>query len=326
MPTKVYQSGSSVLVEKTAQPLLRIPIQVAAVRIDNDVVTIYNVRNIVDYRDDIVSNIQDVTATSVGDLQQVVNYLSTFISKGTTITKNDNGGGGGTGENNTASNVGSGAGIFKQKVGVDLELKSLIGGTGTTLVVGTDDITINAGGTPLVDDAADRDATYPSPANDFQVFNKRQGLIECYNSTFDLWISSAMNVCVEDTTTQIVTIKNIVYLNGTAATISGVEYPIVDYVASSNNRNVTSGVVTRKGAATGNANETYVAVHHSGKYYIDYQGSITIGDNVYSATNGSGRAIGGNFAQSGSIGQAIQSGGSNPSEPNSVYVSLQNRR
>lgn len=148
MPTKVYQSGSSVLVEKTAEPLLRIPIQVAAVRIDNDVVTIYNVRNIVDYRDDIVSNIQDVTATPVGDLQQVVNYLSTFISKGTTITKPDAGGGGGTGENNTASNVGAGAGIFKQKVGVDLELKSLIGGTGISLVNGTDDITINLTGAP----------------------------------------------------------------------------------------------------------------------------------------------------------------------------------
>jgi hypothetical protein len=148
MSTKIYQSGSSVLVEKTAQPLLRIPIQVAAVRIDNDVVTIYNVRNIVEYRDDIVSNIQDVTATPVGDLQQVVNYLSTFICKGTTITKNDNGGGGGTGENNTASNVGAGAGIFKQKVGVDLELKSLIGGTGISLVNGTDDITINLTGAP----------------------------------------------------------------------------------------------------------------------------------------------------------------------------------
>jgi hypothetical protein len=133
MPTKVYQSGDR-------------PIQVAAVRIDNDVVTIYNVRNIVDYRDDIVSNIQDVTATPVGDLQQVVNYLSTFIAKGTTITKPDAGGGGG--ENNTASNVGAGAGIFKQKVGVDLELKSLIGGTGISLVNGTDDITINLTGAP----------------------------------------------------------------------------------------------------------------------------------------------------------------------------------
>lgn len=326
MPTKVYQSGSSVLVEKTAEPLLRIPIQVAAVRIDNDVVTIYNVRNIVDYRDDIVSNIQDVTATPVGDLQQVVNYLSTFISKGTTITKQDAGGGGGTGENNTASNVGAGAGIFKQKVGVDLELKSLIGGTGTTLVVGTDDITINAGGAPVVANATERDSLYPSPANDFQVFNKNQGLFECYDSTFDLWISSAMNVCVEDTTTQIVQEQHIVYLDGSAATIGGAEYPIVDYVGSSADRNVTSGVVTRRGAATGNANETYIAVHHSGKYYVDYQGSITIGDNIYSATNGSGRAQGGNFAQSGSIGQAIENGGSNPSQPGAVLTSLQNRR
>ena len=55
-------------------------------------------------------------------------------------------GGGGSGEVNTASNTGAGDGVFKAKVGVDLELKSLIGGTNVTLVPGTDDITINASG------------------------------------------------------------------------------------------------------------------------------------------------------------------------------------
>lgn len=141
MPTKVYQSGDSVLVEKTAEPLLRIPIQVAAVRIDNDIVTIYNVRNIVDYRDDSVNQIQDVTATPVGDLQQVVNYLSTFISKGTTITKPDI-------SVISAANVGTGEGVFKQKTNTELQFKSLIGGTGINLVPALDDITINLTGAP----------------------------------------------------------------------------------------------------------------------------------------------------------------------------------
>ncbi len=44
--------------------------------------------------------------------------------------------GGGGGEVNTASNVGAGEGVFKTKVGVDLELKTLTEGPGITLTSG----------------------------------------------------------------------------------------------------------------------------------------------------------------------------------------------
>lgn len=232
------------------------------------------------------------------------------------------------GEANTASNVGTGDGIFKQKTGVDLEFKSLTAGPNITLTPGTDDITIEAtsSGIPLVDDDADRDATYPSPTNDFQIFNKRQGLIETYNSTYDLWISAGMNVCVEDTAVQTVAVQKAVFITTTATTIGGVEFPVLNYVSSTGDRNVTQGVVTRKGAATGNPNETYVSVHHFGIYYIDYSAAITIGFNVYPNTAGTGDVIGAAFAQSGTLGQAIENSGSNPSFPSSVLVSLQNRR
>ena len=53
--------------------------------------------------------------------------------------------GGGGGEVNTASNVGTGEGVFKQKTGVNLEFKSLIGGTGITITNNPNDLTINAG-------------------------------------------------------------------------------------------------------------------------------------------------------------------------------------
>lgn len=46
------------------------------------------------------------------------------------------------GQNNTISNVGVGIGIYKEKLGVDLRLKSLIAGSGITLTNNVNDITI----------------------------------------------------------------------------------------------------------------------------------------------------------------------------------------
>lgn len=267
----------------------------------------------------------------------------------------------GLGESNTASNVGTGAGIFKQKTGVDLELRSLASAD-LNIVEGTDEIEIQAqsqlitnyasvsplagmkalvenggtlrsvdignflGSTPLVDDAIARDAAYPSPANNFQVYNKRQGLVETYNSFYDLWISAGMNVCVEDSTVQVVAPQKVVYIVPTAATIGGVEFPVLGYPSASAERNVTQGVVTRRGAATANPNQTYIAVHHFGVYYVDYGAAVTIGFNVYPRTAGAGDVISAAFAQTGTIGQAIENSGSNPSFPSSVLVSLQQRR
>ena len=321
MALKIYQSGDNVALEKNAEPLLLIPLRFAALRVENELVTVYNTRSNVQFKDDFVPNIQDSLGNPIGNLQDIVSYTSRFLTTGQSITKPEY-----AGEANTASNVGTGADVFKQKAGVNLQFRTIIGGAGTTIVQNADDITISSGGIPLVDDAADRDSTYPSPANDFQVYNKRQGLIETYNSTFDLWISAGMNVCVEDTTVQTVAVQKAVFITTTAATIGGVEFPVLNYVASSGDRNVTQGVVTRKGAATGNPNESYIAVHHFGIYYIDYSAAITIGYNVYPNTAGTGDVIGAAFAQSGTLGQAIENSGSNPSYPSSVLVSLQNRR
>lgn len=53
---------------------------------------------------------------------------------------------GGSGEINTASNLGSGAGVFASKVGADLQFKSLVAGTGVTLTPTGTSITITASG------------------------------------------------------------------------------------------------------------------------------------------------------------------------------------
>ena len=51
------------------------------------------------------------------------------------------------GETNLAANVGAGAGVFRDKTGVTLNLRTLVGLAGTTVVVNGDVIEITAGGT-----------------------------------------------------------------------------------------------------------------------------------------------------------------------------------
>jgi hypothetical protein len=53
---------------------------------------------------------------------------------------------GGSGETNTASNVGGGNEVFKQKTGVNLEFRTLIAGSGITLTQNASDITIDSSG------------------------------------------------------------------------------------------------------------------------------------------------------------------------------------
>jgi len=71
------------------------------------------------------------------------------IKAGTNITVTNNAdditidaSGGGGGEVNTASNVGAGVGVFKQKTGVDLEFKSLTNGTNISITGNANDVSI----------------------------------------------------------------------------------------------------------------------------------------------------------------------------------------
>jgi len=66
-----------------------------------------------------------------------------FDSSGNVVTGTTGGGGG---ESNTASNVGVGQGVFKQKSGVDLQFYSLSGGTNTTLTLNGDTVVVDSSG------------------------------------------------------------------------------------------------------------------------------------------------------------------------------------
>jgi hypothetical protein len=144
MSMKVYLVGKVVTIDQTAQPLLSIDRNLSIYKIENDSITIFNNQNRTIFRTDTIANVQNAGGTPIGNLQDVVLYLSKIVVRGTSVTQADAAGGGG--EVNTASNVGAGDGVFKQKVGVDLEFKSLVAGTGITLTPGTDDITVAASG------------------------------------------------------------------------------------------------------------------------------------------------------------------------------------
>ena len=161
MATKVYLSGDAVVVDKFGFPpvvnILATQCKyqfIAVIEHENAEVIDYKNISIIDYVNnivitDLVTEIQDVGGVPIGGINEVIKYLSGFINIGdfNIVEQEQGGGGGGGGEVNTASNVGTGDGVFKQKTGVDLEFKSLIAGTNLSIVNNANDLTINATGT-----------------------------------------------------------------------------------------------------------------------------------------------------------------------------------
>jgi len=119
MAMKVYKSGSNVLIEKDANPVIRIPVAFSSVRIVNDTVTVFSILDATVSEFDTVANIQDSGGTPIGNLTDVVKYLNGFIFSGSTTTQTESTPSGG--EINDGVNVGLGDGVFKQKTGLDLE-------------------------------------------------------------------------------------------------------------------------------------------------------------------------------------------------------------
>ena len=181
MAMKVYLVGKVVTIDQTAQPLLAIDRNLSIYRIENDSITIFNNQNRTIFRTDTIANVQDAGGTPIGNLQDVVKYLSKIVVRGTSVSVPVATGGGG--EVNTASNVGAGDGVFKAKVGVDLEFKSLIAGTNISFTTGADDITIDASGGASVETFyLERTETIDNnSAVDIEYFTEVQGGTEIVN-------------------------------------------------------------------------------------------------------------------------------------------------
>lgn len=182
-------------------------------------------------------------------------------------------------------------------------------------------ITLSGASIGFVTDEDDRDATYPSPVDRFQVFNLRTNFIETYRTDYGLWLNNGMVVAIEDTSVEDVDIRHIVYTTTTGRTISGFEYPLVAYPVDSTSRGLAIGVVVQIGD-TISGTSSYISVAQLGQYYVNHNATITIGNPVYARTDGSGLADDGTFAQSGTIGKAIQNSGSNPNYSASTLVML----
>ena len=82
----------------------------------------------------------------------------------------------GVGQNNTASNRGTGEGIFAAKISADLQFKSLIGGTGITLVANDNSITANV--TLSLDDLTDTPANKTGQAGRVLAVNSAENGLE----------------------------------------------------------------------------------------------------------------------------------------------------
>ncbi len=92
----------------------------------------------------------------VSSTDSTTNFLGSKLVEGANITLNTLTGGGGeqtleiaasaAGETNTMSNVGAGVGVFKQKTGVDFELKSITGVGGIVITSNVNDVEIDGSG------------------------------------------------------------------------------------------------------------------------------------------------------------------------------------
>lgn len=85
-------------------------------------------------------------STEIQILQDLVigDTLVFRIDNLTIDTGTAGGSSGGSGESNTASNVGTGAGIFHSKAGVDLQFRTIVPGAGVSITQNVNDITISA--------------------------------------------------------------------------------------------------------------------------------------------------------------------------------------
>jgi len=116
---------------------------------DSDIIQVFQAGFVVyqiDYNQVTETQVLPSAAIPFNPATQKISELLQILSTDFFEAPAPTGGGGGGGEANTASNVGVGNGIFKQKSGVDLQFKSLVAGLGLNIVQSLDELTISSTG------------------------------------------------------------------------------------------------------------------------------------------------------------------------------------
>lgn len=174
----------------------------------------------------IVINANNV-GTGSGLFKQLNSNILDFksIKAGTNISLTDSGNDitvnstGGLGEANTASNVGTGQGVFKQKVGTNLEFKSLVAGSNITLTNNANDITINStssGGNPLLNVGTGQGVFKGLNAGNNELYKLKAGANTSISLVGDDITISSTGVANVDNITDNLNTSNLFYNSGTS--------------------------------------------------------------------------------------------------------------
>jgi hypothetical protein len=176
---------------------------------------------------------------------------------------------------------------------------------------------------PLVEDELQRDLLYPSPPNDFEVYNERIEDLERYNATAGVWLSSSKILCV--TTNLSLVSKRIVHVDGAFDDGSG-EKAVVEYPVTVTDAEDVIGVVIEIGNEIGTpVTHKYVSVANRGQYYVNNVEPLLAGEAVSPRISGTGSDTGQASNDSGStgvMGFCLQNSGSNADYPNSVLINI----
>ena len=83
MSMKVYKSGTSIVLEKNSEAVIRIDVQYCSFRIEHNIVSVFSIIDTTIQRYDIVENIKDSGGSAIGNYAQVSTYLTSIINTGT---------------------------------------------------------------------------------------------------------------------------------------------------------------------------------------------------------------------------------------------------